>query len=239
MIIPNNDYKLTPYLLENRSKFALILPGGGYFMVAEDTEGEAYARALNEKGYSAFVLRYRVRRKGRYPAPQEDLARAVQYILDNADELNIDPEGWSLWGSSAGGHLAAGFGTKKLGYELYNLPKPSSIILAYPVITMGVLRHGGSAMNLLGPFRSRYIERKLSIENHVDMDYPSTFLWCSKTDEIVNWRNSFLLAHELQVNRVPYVFKRYQTGHHGSGLSEGTEPEGWFDEAVAFWEENR
>ena len=147
-----NKYELEYFPAPGGGKkpFALICPGGGYRFVMSCIEGEPYARALNEKGYTAFVLRYRTRKKGRFPAPQQDIARGVREILENAEKYEVQKEGYSVWGSSAGGHLAAGFGTKEYGYLHFGLPKPGVLILCYPVITMGKQTHPGSADNLLG-----------------------------------------------------------------------------------------
>lgn len=60
-------------------------------------------------GYSAFVVYYRVKRKAKFPAPQDALARAIKDVLVRAEKLNLDTKSYSVWGSSAGGHLAAIF----------------------------------------------------------------------------------------------------------------------------------
>lgn len=112
-----NHYKLDAYVLRDGKKhpFALICPGGAYMLVSEENEGHTFAAELNRRGISAFVLHYRCRRKGRYPAPQQDVARALHEILAQADALHLDADNYSLWGSSAGGHLAASFATHEMG----------------------------------------------------------------------------------------------------------------------------
>lgn len=75
-----NEYHLTAFPVKHKAPFALICPGGGYGMVCSFVEGKPYAKALNKLGYSAFVLRYRTKDKARFPAPMDDLARAVDYI---------------------------------------------------------------------------------------------------------------------------------------------------------------
>lgn len=55
-----------------------------------------------------------------------------------------------MMGFSAGGHLAASFDTESLGYAHYGLPATSTLILSYPVITMGEKTHGGSKNLLIG-----------------------------------------------------------------------------------------
>lgn len=236
-----NRYELKEYVIRDGKKhpFALICPGGGYGMVCSFVEGRPYAEALNELGYSAFVVYYGVKKKARYPAPQQDVARALRDILSRADELNLDTRGYSLWGSSAGGHLAASFGTQNMGYAVYDLPRPGALILTYPVITMGDLTHAGSRDNLLGSAPTQEQIRFASVEQQVTSDYPPTFVWCGTADKTVAPDNSQMLAQALEVNGVPYQIRRYPGVDHGVGLGKGLACEPWFQEAVAFWEQQR
>jgi acetyl esterase/lipase len=63
------------------------------------------AKWLNERGISAFILRYRTPKK-REEAFM-DAQRAMRIVRSRAAEWNIDPEQIGIMGSSAGGHLAA------------------------------------------------------------------------------------------------------------------------------------
>ena len=127
----------TRFLLKDGAKhpLAVIVPGGGYGAVCSFIEGVPFAKKLNEKGISAVIVYYRVKEEALYPAPQDDLAEAVREILAKADEWNLDTENYSVWGSSAGAHLAGSFGTLNMGYSKYGLPKPGALVLCYPVIS--------------------------------------------------------------------------------------------------------
>jgi hypothetical protein len=59
--------------------FAVIAPGGGFSYVASVHEGFPYAAAISERGYNAFVLRYRVGSGG--ADATRDLAAAISYIF--------------------------------------------------------------------------------------------------------------------------------------------------------------
>ncbi len=57
---------------------------------------------ISKKGYNAFALIY-------CPEAQtacEDLARAITFIFQNAEQLKVNTEDYSLWGGSAGGRMA-------------------------------------------------------------------------------------------------------------------------------------
>ena len=81
-----------------------------------------------EKGVQCFALIYR-------PGAQtacEDLARAIAFIHENAEELEVDVSGYSLWGGSAGARMAAwlgSYGTAAFGEADY--PKPGAVIMQY------------------------------------------------------------------------------------------------------------
>lgn len=236
-----NRYGLKKYLIPDGKKhpFALICPGGGYSMVCSFVEGEPYAKALNKLGYSAFVVYYSVRKRACFPAPQQDVAKALQDILSHAEEWNLHTDCYSLWGSSAGGHLAATFGTESMGYAKYNLPKPGALILAYPVISMGEKTHPGSRENLLGNQPQQELIQLTSVENQVTEAYPPTFIWCGDADRTVDPANSALFIKALEEKGVPHQYETYANVDHGVGLGKGLACEAWFEHAVRFWDQQR
>jgi len=232
-----NKYHLTYFPAPGGEKapFALICPGGGYVMCVGNAEGVPYAQKLNEAGYAAFVLRYRCRKKAYRPAPLEDVAAALQEILSHAEEYRVQTTGYSIWGSSAGGHLVGSFGSERYGWKHYGLPKPGALVLIYPVITMGEGTHAGSRKYFLGKHFTAEDVSAWSVENMVTPEYPPTFLWNSKTDTCVPPENGELMDAALAAHGIAHKFIQYQTGSHGCGLGRGTEVEPWFDEALSFW----
>lgn len=238
-ILRPNRYELDDRFVLRDGKthpFAVVCPGGGYSMVCSFIEGTPIARKLNEQGISVFIVYYRVRGKARYPHPQEDLAHAVREIMDRAEEYQVDPENYSVWGSSAGGHLAASFGTADMGYPRYDLPKPRAIVLGYPVVTMDpVLTHEDTHDNLLGTKATPEAEILTSVEGQVAAGYPPTYLWCGDADATVDPDNSRLMAAALEAAGVPHRFEIFPGVDHGVGPGTGTAAEGWIDHAVDFW----
>ena len=234
-------YFLEKYIIKDGKKhpLAIICPGGGYHRVCSFIEGLPYARKLNAMGYSAVVVHYRCGTKYPYPTPQNDLARAIRYVLSKKDRWNLDVEGYSLWGSSAGGHLAASFGTDAMGYKNYDLPKPGTLILSYPVVTMGEKAHVGSRNYLLGTDQQPGRIEFASVEKQLTPDYPPVFLWCGLDDHTVDPENSQLLADALAEQKILHQYLPVAGVDHGVGIGEGLACEGWFEKAVAFWESCR
>lgn len=103
----------------------LICPGGGYWNLYWELEGEEVAKWLNSLGVTGILLKYRVpRRPGepeREPArrPLQDAQRAVSLVRSKAKDWGIDPKRIGIIGFSAGGHLALATATsfEKRSYE--------------------------------------------------------------------------------------------------------------------------
>ena len=186
-------------------KFAICNAGGGFAYVGAMQDSFPHALELSKRGYNAFALIYR-------PGAQtacEDLARAIRFIFEHAEELEVDTEGYSLWGGSAGGRMAAwlgSYGTAAFGEGDY--PRPAAVIMQYTG-------------------HSDYTEND-----------PATFACVGESDGIANWRTMQRRIEALDALGIPTEFHHYPGLPHGFGLGAGTVAEGWLDQAVAFWEEN-
>lgn len=238
-----NKYRLVDkYVIKDGKKhpFAVLVPGGGYYMVSSFIEGGPIAKMLNQLGISVFIVYYRVKKKALFPAPMDDLAQAVKEIMGRADMYNLDTENYSVWGASAGGHLAASFGTNNMGYPKYGLPKPGAIVLSYPVISMeSPLTHRQSHDFLLGKNASSEQEAFTSVEKHVTTDYPPTYIWCGDKDAAVSPENTRRMAAALKEADVAVECSIFSDADHGIGPGTGTSAEGWIYKAVEFWRGNR
>jgi len=69
------------------------------------------ARRFCARGYAVASINYRLSQHATFPAQLEDCKAAIRYLRANAAKYNLDPGRFGVWGSSAGGHLAAMVGT--------------------------------------------------------------------------------------------------------------------------------
>ena len=184
-------------------KFAVCNAGGGFAYVGAMQDSFPHALELSRMGYNAFALIYR-------PGAQtacEDLARAISFIFENADELEVDTDCYSLWGGSAGGRMAAWLGSYgPAAFGGGDFPRPGAVIMQYTG-------------------HSDYTETD-----------PPTFACVGENDGIASWRTMQRRIDALDELGIPTEFHHYPGLSHGFGLGTGTAAEGWIDQAAAFWE---
>ena len=221
----------------------IIFPGGGYRGTADEHEGVAVAKKLNENGITAFVVRYRIP-NDRYcidktVAPLQDAQYAVRYVRRNAEKLHVQTNKIGVMGFSAGGHLAATAAT------LYNFradkndkdttsARPDFAALIYPVITFSDENsvHAGSRENLLGKIQTPEQKKFLSPELQVTAQTPPTFLVHAGDDKVVKVQNSlafYVACHEKGVSAELHI---YPKGGHGFGMNNATTKDKWIESFI-------
>jgi acetyl esterase/lipase len=203
---------------KNRGMALVIFPGGGYEGLAE-YEGAGYAEYFAERGIAGFVVTYRLGSKGfRHPAMLEDALAAIATVRGRAAELGVDPRRIGVMGSSAGGHLAAHAMTAWGDYASPVPLRPDFGVLCYPVITMAdPLGHAGSRAALLGASPAPALIEQVSCEKRVTRDTPPCFLWHTRDDEAVPFRNTTMFADALDAAGVGFEMHVFDHGPHGLG----------------------
>ena len=188
----------------SNAPFAICNAGGGFSYVGAMHDSFPHALELSKLGYNAFALIYR-------PSyAYEDLARAITYICDHANELGVNPTGYSLWGGSAGARMAATLGNSANLRTLTgrtDLPQASAVIMQYTGYTT------------VSPY-----------------DGP-TYACCGTSDGIASWRTMQSRLESLSALGIPTEFHSYSGLPHGFGLGTGTVAEGWLQDAVRFWQQ--
>ncbi|WP_424474932.1 alpha/beta hydrolase [Oceanobacillus kimchii] len=184
-------------------KFAIVNAGGGFVYVGGMHDSFPHALELSKKGYNGFALIYR---PGAETA-REDLARAIAFIHEHADELEVDTMDYSLWGGSAGARMAAwlgSYGTAAFGEEEY--PRPGAVIMQYTGLS------------------------------EVNGNDPPTYANVGTSDGIASYRTMESRINQINANGTDTEIEIFDNLPHGFGLGEGTIAEGWIDQAVKFWE---
>lgn len=221
----------------NSGTAILICPGGGYWNLAWDLEGEEVAAWLNGAGVTAVVLKYRVPRRGgqpeRLPAPGPllDAQRAISLVRSRAAEWKIVPDRIGILGFSAGGHLAVATGTQfdQRGYDPVDDAdrfscRPDFVVAVYPGYLVEQQRAG---VEVDPPVLAPYLR--------IPQNTPPTFLVHASDDPVAGVANSLVLYQALQRAKVAAELHVYARGGHGFGVRQSPLPCSTWTERCLDW----
>ena len=226
---------LTPFLpdaAKATGAAVIVAPGGGFRILSMGNEGWEVAKALNDRGVAAFVLKYRLMptapewaefergnpltapapgaAPGAPPArpsmalPLADATAAFKLVRARAREWNIDPKRVGMVGFSAGA------GTTMAATLQSSENKPAFIAPIYGRLT--------------------------AVE--VPADAPPMFVALAADDPLFG-KSDFGLISAWQNAGRPVEFHLYQNGGHGFGLGNpGKTSTGWFPQFMLWLEVN-
>lgn len=207
----------------------LVMGGGGYFRIELANESTPTCRWLQQIGYTAFELIYRMPGDG-WPreAPFADAQRAMRLIRSRAADFGFAAPKLGIIGFSAGGHLAGMTATmpdapryQPIDAIDQHSARPSVAGLVYPVLTLRApFDTTRSVRELIGAHAAPGLAAEWSVETHVSARTPPTFTAQAADDPIAPIDNSLLMFDALRKAGVPHEMHIFQRGGHGWGLGD-------------------
>lgn len=212
---------------KNTGTAMVICPGGGYWDLFWDLEGEEVAAWLNANGMTGIILKYRVpRRPGETrgeppPGPQLDAQRSMSVVRSRAAEWGINPDRIGMIGFSAGGHLAFATATN-FEQRLYDRIDAADDVSSRP--NFAVLCYSG------------FLKAKDKDEIRADLRIPSgtpPILLAHASDDNEkaggsNAENSAIMYVALKRASIPAELHIYATGDHDFGVRDNEKlPSSW------------
>ena len=227
-----NVYNVTEPTLEifpakgkNQNKCVLILPGGGYNLVAINHEGYDIARKLSEQGITSAVLKYRLPNilssNQPHKVPLVDTWKALKILRSQAQEFKYDINQIGIIGFSAGSHLAAMVSLLDSGN---NVERPNFVALIYGVTRLKNKTQIHLEENLYYRKLTAVEEIQLDLINLINENTPPTFLVHAYDDPICHVSESTDYAEKLFEKNIPVEMHLFTEGGHGFGL--GREKDG-------------
>jgi acetyl esterase/lipase/lysophospholipase L1-like esterase len=207
----------------NTGTAVVVCPGGGFYILSINNEGNDVAQWLTQKGITAFVLKYRVAHsltndpghelwdnlhkpgfedkvKPIIPLSIADGKAAIAYVRAHAAEYGIDPARIGIMGFSAGGTVAA---SAAYNYTPENKPDFDAPIYAY------------IPPALQGPIAS---------------DAPPLFLAAASDDDLGLNTHSVDLYSKWIASKHSAELHLYAKGGHGFGMHRHNIPtDAWID----------
>ncbi|MGN6788600.1 MAG: alpha/beta hydrolase [Rhodanobacteraceae bacterium] len=210
---------------ENTGAAVVVLPGGGFQILAIDLEGTEVCDWLTSRGITCVLLKYRVPSvpydwhcKCRpddfalsVPA-LEDAQRALRLVRFHAARWHIDPHRIGVIGFSAGGYLVAETSTQ-FNRRLYAPVDAADQESARPDFAMAIY-----------PGHLATDDDKLNPNVAVSRTTPPTFLVQAEDDHVDGVNQSLVYYAALAKARVPAEMHLYAHGGHAFGLRRTGNP---------------
>jgi len=190
-------YVIEPKEVQEKLPCLVFFHGGGFLLkpgLAHYELAKEYAAKLPCK---VITVDYRVAPKYPFPYPQEDCFATYKWVLDHADELNIDTDKIVVNGDSAGGTLAAAVAlmARDRGIKI-----PRGAMLSYPATdrrmqTESVKKYADAPVwdaalsemmwkIFLGEKEHEHIEYASLMEASSLADFPKTYLEVAEFDTL-------------------------------------------------------
>ncbi len=207
----------------------VVIPGGGFEILAMDLEGTEACDWLNSFGVTCVLLKYRVPsipyrwkcncrpHNLQLSVPSlQDAQRALRLVRHHAGQWHIDPHRVGVMGFSAGGYLVAEVSTafRRRLYDPVDAAdresdRPDFALAIYP----GHLTRHGKALNP---------------NVKVDADTPPTFVLQAEDDHVDGVDQALVYYTALARAGVPAELHIYAAGGHAFGLRPAGHPiDGW------------
>jgi len=186
----------------------VVIPGGGFNILADEHEGTDVCRWFNGKGMVTFLLLHRVPTAKLEPAnagPVLDAQKAVHEVRRRAAEFAIDPKRIALLGFSAGGQTALVAATNPprfAGGDVAVSSVPDAVVLVYPWRVGG---EGGKGVRT---------------DVTIDGTTPPMFIAQAANDPASLPQSAAALYVALLEAKVPAEIHIYETGGHGFGMRQ-------------------
>ncbi len=203
----------------NTGAAVVVIPGGGFQMLAIDLEGTELCDWLTSRGITCVLLKYRVPSKPyvwqcdcrphnlstSVPSLQ-DVQRTMRLVRFHATQWHINPRKIGVLGFSAGGYLAAEISTN-FERRLYPVVDAADKESGRPDFAMPVYPgHLATADGKLNP--------NVAVSNRT----PPTFLLQNEDDPVDKVENSLVYYAALKKAGVPVEMHLYAEGGHAFGL---------------------
>jgi len=194
----------------------VMIHGGGWQKFDKGHE-RSRLLLLAQNGFVGASVDYRLSGEAKCPAAIEDCKCAIRFLRSHASDYGADPDRIGVWGTSAGGHLAAMLGTagESAGLEGRGgcdgvSSRVQAVVNWYGMVDLTVGHEAfqkGRGIALLEFLGGTYEEqpelyRLASPIRYITRDDPPMLLMHGEYDELVPLAQAEAMHHALQAGEV-------------------------------------
>ena len=247
---------LLPRQSSTRPLPCLIFIHGGGWQAGDKRQGHQQLQGyVNSQKYVGVSIGYRLSNETIWPAQLHDCKAAIRFLYANAQKFNIDTARFVVFGTSAGGHLAAAVATtgnnpKLNGNVGHHLAEPSKVAGAISYFGPTDFQRmddfpcrfkhdapGSPESRLIGsPIQSTAGKTQAANPiTYIDERDPPLICIHGDRDDLVPFNQSELLTLALMKKNVPTALIRIMDGGPGGFLNpEVGKVEAQFFNAILF-----
>ena len=227
---------LTPKTTTKNRLPCLIFVHGGAWRSGNKSQGHSQIRDyVNSQQFVGVSIGYRLSEEAIWPAQIHDCKAAIRFLYAKASQFNIDTSRLIVFGTSAGGHLAATIATTGNEGELngmvgVHLDQPSHVAGAisyfgptdflrmddFPSNFKHDDKNSPESQLVGGPIQS--ISDKTRAANpitYLDRKDPPLICIHGDHDNLVPFNQSELLYQALKAKKIPTALIKIANGGHG------------------------
>lgn len=204
-------YEDVPYGEEAEQRLDIFLPsekgvfpvvfvvhGGGWVSCTKRCQDHAAMYKIISQGYALVSVEYHLAPESKWPVPIKDVMRALDFVIENADNYRLDVSHLTVWGNSAGGHLiemAAGLDSREVAEGKRKAPRIAAVLCWYGCsnLTPEKPTDGSFAEQALLGGKFTEIPQTFydaSPISHVTKCFPRILLQHGVEDALVSWKQS-------------------------------------------------
>jgi len=131
LMVPAGDHQVAIRIYRPASsavtRSLVFFHGGGYVIGGLDSHDGFCQRLAHKAQINVIAVDYRLAPDCKFPGPLEDGLAVWNWVIDNAQSLQLDPQEIGIGGDSAGGNLAA-----VLSMQLFAESLPGKTLSAVP-----------------------------------------------------------------------------------------------------------
>jgi acetyl esterase/lipase len=215
---------------------AVVKVHGGGWTGGSRTQGVDWNRWLNQLGYSVFDVEYRMPPPERWKDEVGDIKCALGWVVLNATKYRIDPARVSIFGLSAGGHLAMlaaySMGAARLPPSC-NVPTVAvkSVINLYGPVDLALLYSSSGSLTsvqhvlrqYIGGSAAQYPDRYRAVSplSYIGAETPPTITFLGINDHIVPAEQARSLDQALTLSGVTHQTYLLPGNDHGFEVNWG------------------
>jgi len=204
---------------ENSRKAVILLPGGGYSLVAIYHEGHDLAKILAKQGITTAVLKYRLPRTESsdqpHLVPLTDTRRALKLLRTHSKKYGFEKDKLGVMGFSAGSHLAT---VASLWKSVDADENPNFSGLIYGVTDLDAENRKWLEESLYHRKMTDAEVAQNTLLNLVSDETPPAFLVHAYDDDVCKVKESTLYADRCLNHGVAVEMHLFPKGGHGFGV---------------------